>query len=249
MPLMERNRSADDLESGHLRDLVTVPVRVPKPPTCTKLLCKALPLIFFCTAAFPVVIYIISSMSSLEVESVEIVDDMGHPLGAQPLGLTLTQGWLHRAVHLAEVDPGTGLLRLQDAEGEPLEVTVERVRPGEGYEEAALRAANLAKGSQGPVRISSDPVKVTYLGDYSKDVHLAEVWCVEVPSPELGGPSAGGDSWLSPAAAGQTQLPPVDLGQTQLPLAKSTQLVVQQMLARASSKANLTHFGCGSDVK
>ena len=44
-----------------------------------------------------------NSYVSTKVESVDTVDSNGKPIGEQQLGIVLTQGWLHRAVHLAEV--------------------------------------------------------------------------------------------------------------------------------------------------
>ena len=41
------------------------------------------------------------NVHAAQAESVDVVDDKGQ-LIAKPLGVVLTQGWLHRAVHLAE---------------------------------------------------------------------------------------------------------------------------------------------------
>ena len=39
-----------------------------------------------------------------KAETVDVFDDeQGTLIGGKPLGVVLTQGWLHKAVHLAEV--------------------------------------------------------------------------------------------------------------------------------------------------
>lgn len=177
----------------------------------------------------------------------------------------LTQGWLHRAVHLAEVthsrrymttissgvphvvqvNPQTGLLRLRRiVEGsvdEGLQVLVSRLSHGENEKKAAVRAAGKAGAALAPNAVSIYPVKFVVETENFKDIHLASVWCVEVDSKDGTAPHGDAASevlWLDRDAA----IAAAEDGtssKSKLALGKAAQIAVIEL-----AKLNETHFSC-----
>lgn len=121
---------------------------------------------------------------------VQVISALGEPQGAAPLGIVLSQGWLHNAVSLVVLGPG-GLVLREAMRELAWELPIERLGPKDSFESAAerLAAAECGEGSGTlPLNLTVDMDQLTLESDTTEvhfennegginDHRMTQVWC------------------------------------------------------------------------
>jgi len=130
---------------------------------------------------------ILGSEKDIEVQ---VFSEEGEAQGTAPLGIVLSQGWVHKAVSLMAVGPG-GLILHEAMRELSWELPVERLGPGDDFESAAQRIASKECGDAASTMPLEPVAAGNRLGAAASDVHIVEqdgtvddhrvtqVWCCE----------------------------------------------------------------------
>eukprot|EP00658_Telonema_sp_P-2_P073954 TRINITY_DN63107_c0_g2_i1.p1 TRINITY_DN63107_c0_g2~~TRINITY_DN63107_c0_g2_i1.p1 ORF type:complete len:251 (+),score=67.22 TRINITY_DN63107_c0_g2_i1:78-830(+) len=167
----------DAQESRGLGDVYKrQPMNSPKPFKLKRLMMKSLPCVFLCAAMLPVVMYLSSAGTAPDPE-VEVFAENGEAMGPQPVGIVLSQGWLHKSVHLIVLSATGQLLLRETMQDNTWGLPIERLRAHDSFQSAVTRLAAAECAGNASRVFEERQVEWNTAGVH--DHHHAQVWCCD----------------------------------------------------------------------